>query len=62
MKSKVILITGASSGLGKIWAEAFLKLGDKVISTARNIDSLKDLMDTYKEAILPVKLNVNDRE
>jgi len=34
MKSKVILITGASRGLGKIWAEAFLKRGDKVIATA----------------------------
>ena len=62
MKSKVILITGASRGLGKIWAEAFLKRGDKVIATARNIDSLKDLVATYKEAILPVELNVNDRE
>jgi NAD(P)-dependent dehydrogenase (short-subunit alcohol dehydrogenase family) len=62
MKSKVILITGASRGLGKIWAEAFLKRGDKVIATARNIDSLNDLVDIYGESILPVKLNVNDRE
>ncbi|MDN3547441.1 SDR family NAD(P)-dependent oxidoreductase [Mucilaginibacter aquaedulcis] len=62
MKSKVILITGASRGLGKIWAEAFLKRGDKVIATARNIDSLKDLVTTYGEAILPIQLNVNDRE
>lgn len=62
MKSKIILITGASRGLGKIWAEAFLKRGDKVIATARNIDSLKDLVATYGEAILPVKLDVNDRE
>jgi NAD(P)-dependent dehydrogenase (short-subunit alcohol dehydrogenase family) len=62
MKSKVILITGASRGFGKIWAEAFLKRGDKVIATARNIDSLNDLVATYGEAILPVKLDVNDRE
>ena len=62
MKSKVILITGASRGLGKIWAEAFLKRGDKVIATARNTDSLTDLVTTYGEAILPIKLNVNDRD
>jgi NAD(P)-dependent dehydrogenase (short-subunit alcohol dehydrogenase family) len=62
MKSKVILITGASRGLGKIWAEAFLKRGDKVIATARNVDSLKDLVAIYGEAILPIQLNVNDRE
>ncbi|SDP32762.1 NADP-dependent 3-hydroxy acid dehydrogenase YdfG [Mucilaginibacter sp. OK268] len=62
MESKVILITGASRGLGKIWAEAFLKRGDKVIATARNLNSLKDLVSIYGEAVLPVKLNVNDRE
>ncbi len=62
MKSKVILITGASRGLGKIWAEAFLKRGDKVIATARNIDSLKELKAEYGEAMLPLQLNVNDRE
>ena len=62
MKSKVILITGASRGLGKIWAEAFLKRGDKVIATARNIDSLNELTAAYGDAVLPVELNVNDRE
>lgn len=62
MKSKVIFITGASRGLGKIWAEAFLKRGDQVIAIARNIDSLKDLKAGYGDAILPIELNVNDRE
>jgi len=33
--AKVIFITGASRGFGKIWAEAFLKRGDKVAATAR---------------------------
>lgn len=62
MKSKVILITGASRGLGKMWAEAFLKRGDKVIATARNTEALQDLVSAYGELILPVQLNVNDRE
>lgn len=62
MKSKVVFITGASRGLGKIWAEGFLKRGDKVIATARNIEALKDLVSTYGAAILPIQLNVNDRE
>ena len=33
--SKTIFITGASRGFGKIWAEAFLKRGDKVAATSR---------------------------
>jgi len=60
--SKTIFISGASRGFGKIWAEAFLKRGDKVAATARNLDSLKDLVQQYGDAILPIKLNVNSRE
>ena len=59
--AKTIFITGASRGFGKIWAEAFLKRGDKVAATARNLDSLNDLVATYGDAILPIQLDVNDR-
>ena len=60
--SKTIFITGASKGFGKLWAEAFLKRGDKVIATARNLDNLNDLVQTYGENIFPLQLDVNDRE
>jgi NAD(P)-dependent dehydrogenase (short-subunit alcohol dehydrogenase family) len=60
--SKTIFITGASRGFGKIWAEAFLKRGDNVVATARNPDSLNDLVKKYGKAILPIKLDVNDRK
>jgi NAD(P)-dependent dehydrogenase (short-subunit alcohol dehydrogenase family) len=59
--AKTIFITGASRGFGKIWAEAFLKRGDQVVVTARNTDSLKDLVDRYGDAVLPLKLDVNNR-
>lgn len=59
--SKTILITGASRGFGKLWAEAFLKRGDKVAATARNTDALSDLVKQYGDAVLPVQLDVNDR-
>ncbi|OZI09229.1 short-chain dehydrogenase/reductase [Siphonobacter sp. BAB-5385] len=60
--SKVIFITGASKGFGKLWAEAFLKRGDKVAATARNTEALNDLVNTYGENILPLTLDVNNRE
>ena len=59
--SKTILITGASRGFGKIWAEAFLKRGDNVIATARNIDALQDLTAVYGSSILPLTLDVTNR-
>src|SRR6201996_6674048 len=59
--SKTIFITGASRGFGKIWAEAFLKRGDKVVATARDLSSLDDLVGKYGSNILPIKLDVNDR-
>jgi NAD(P)-dependent dehydrogenase (short-subunit alcohol dehydrogenase family) len=59
--TKTILITGASRGFGKIWAEAFLQRGDKVIATARNLNDLNDLVQAYGDAILPLQLDVNDR-
>ena len=60
--SKTIFITGASRGFGKLWAEAFLKRGDKVVATARNLDTLADLVSTYGDALLPIQLDVNNRE
>jgi Short-chain alcohol dehydrogenase of unknown specificity len=60
--SKVIFITGASKGFGKLWAEAFLKTDYKVIATARNTDALQDLVAIYGDAILPLKLDVNNRQ
>ncbi|HLZ85878.1 MAG TPA: SDR family NAD(P)-dependent oxidoreductase [Puia sp.] len=59
---KVIFITGASRGFGKLWAEAFLKRGDKVAATVRNLDALADLKKQYGNALLPIRLDVTDRE
>lgn len=60
--SKIILITGASRGFGKIWAKALLERGDKVAVTARNTDDLKDLVAAYGDAVFPLQLDVNKRE
>jgi NAD(P)-dependent dehydrogenase (short-subunit alcohol dehydrogenase family) len=58
---KVILITGASRGFGKLWAETFLKRGDKVAATARDLKHLDELVERYGDAVLPIKLDINNR-
>jgi NADP-dependent 3-hydroxy acid dehydrogenase YdfG len=59
--SKTIFITGASRGFGKIWTEAFLKRGDKVAATVRDLNALKDLAKQYGNNLLPIKLDVTNR-
>ncbi|MEF2976112.1 SDR family oxidoreductase [Subtercola sp. YIM 133946] len=59
---KVWFITGTSRGFGREWAEAALERGDKVAATARNTDTLSDLVEKYGDAILPIELDVTDHD
>lgn len=43
MEKKVILITGASSGIGKATAEKLIKEGHSVYCAARRVEQMKDL-------------------
>lgn len=43
MSKKVILITGASSGMGKETAKSLIQQGHKVYTVARRIDQMQDL-------------------
>ncbi|OZC79386.1 short-chain dehydrogenase/reductase [Rhodococcus sp. 06-462-5] len=61
MAAKTWFITGTSKGFGREWAIAALERGDRVAATARNTDTLKDLVELYGDAILPIELDVNDR-
>ena len=60
--SKVWLITGSGSGLGRDIAEAALKAGNKVVATARKTDQLADLVREYGSQARAVKLDVTDEE
>ena len=60
--SKVFLITGASKGFGRHWAETALKSGHKVAATARNTDDLTGLVDQFGDAVLPIQLDVTRRD
>ena len=45
--SRIVLITGASSGYGKATAKAFKDNGDTVIMTSRNFDKLENENSVY---------------
>src|SRR6201996_4874334 len=62
VSEKVWFITGTSRGFGRAWAIAALERGDKVAATARNTASLDDLADKYGDALLPIRLDVTDRD
>ncbi|VDM57597.1 unnamed protein product [Angiostrongylus costaricensis] len=49
-KDKTVLITGASSGLGRALAFELYKRGAKIIATARSIDKLKELCEDMKRS------------
>ncbi|MHA7274838.1 SDR family NAD(P)-dependent oxidoreductase [Arthrobacter sp. TMT4-20] len=60
--TKVWFVTGASKGFGREFVIAALERGDRVAATARNTDSLSDLVETYGEAVLPIQLDVTNRD
>lgn len=51
LKGKIIVVTGASSGIGKAIAEEALQRGAKISVCARNISKLKKIFDKENEFI-----------
>lgn len=66
LKQKIVLITGASSGIGQSCAQKFAEAGAKLIVVARRQDRIKTLGDKlkelYKTDTLAVELDVRRRE
>ena len=62
MTQKTWFITGASRGFGREWSVAALERGDRVAATARDTSTLDDLVATYGDLVLPLQLDVTDRE
>ena len=59
---KIWFITGAARGFGRIWTTAALERGDKVVATVRDTSALDPLVAEFGDAILPLKLDVTDRD
>ncbi|MBZ0199296.1 MAG: SDR family oxidoreductase, partial [Ignavibacteriaceae bacterium] len=65
LKSKIVFITGASSGIGRACAIEFAKEGANLILAARRIERLTELAETlrteYTVKIKTVQLDVRDK-
>lgn len=62
MKNKVVIITGASSGIGKALAETFGKAGAKIVITGRNAANLQEasrLLSSQGIENLPIVADVS---
>lgn len=63
-KNKVVLITGASSGIGQSSSVQFAKKGARLVLVARNKDKLKKVAEDLKkfnDSILICKCDVSDK-
>lgn len=56
------LITGASRGFGREFAQAALERGDRVAATARDLSTLDALTERFGDAFVPLALDVTDAE
>ncbi len=65
IKNKVMVITGASSGIGKALAEEAISRGAKVVMAARNLDAMQQFAGQghySSENLLVVKTDVTCKE
>src|SRR5437660_11991072 len=58
--AQVWLVTGSSRGLGRAIVEAGLAAGNKVLATARDIESVHDLSEGHGDQIKLFALDVTD--
>ena len=62
MNQKIVVITGASSGIGKALAFDFASRGSKIVLAARNLDKLKEVEEqilAMGNEVLSVKTDVS---
>ena len=58
LKSKTILVTGSSRGIGYAISEKLLDLGNIVIGTSKNLKSLDNLQKKFTRNFYPMELNL----
>lgn len=61
-KNKVVVVTGASSGIGEALARRFSALGAHVVAGARSVDKLEAVVDSLPTPSLAVGCDVSREE
>jgi len=59
---KTILITGATAGFGEAAARKFIAGGWRAVGTGRRGDRLRKLQEELGDALLPLEIDMRDRE
>ncbi len=62
LENKVAVVTGASRGLGRAFADALVAKGATVFGLARSTDDLEDAQDALGDAFHPVACDVRDAD
>ncbi len=65
VEGQVAIVTGASRGIGRACAEAFARVGMRVVLAARSVDAVEQLAATLRDEgheALAVGCDVDDRE
>jgi len=63
INNSILLITGANRGIGKSLVLQSLEKGaNKIYATARNIDSLNEIVAINPQKIIPIELDITDRQ
>ncbi|MGX1788927.1 SDR family oxidoreductase [Bosea sp. NPDC055332] len=58
---KIWLITGVSSGFGRLLAQKALARGDRIVGTSRKTDALAELRERYPERLHIIALDLRDQ-
>lgn len=62
LQDEIVLVTGASAGVGLATARHFAENGARVIAAARRLEKLQALTSAHNGRILPLQLDVRDRD
>lgn len=62
IQGKTFLISGGTSGIGKATAEMAIEYGARVIVIGRNSEKLNELKSRYNEQLVPLQLDLSEKD